>query len=177
MEFRTAAAPHAAPVTSVPRVMRHVLYALAPAAIVYTWFFGWGLLINFTIAVLFALLTEAAMLKLRGRPLRRSLLDGSALVTAALLSFALPPLLPWWIPALGAFVAICLAKQLYGGLGKNLFNPAMVAYVFLLVSFPIEMTQWIPPRMGDIDYVHLGFLASLDYAFAGRLPAALTLDA
>jgi electron transport complex protein RnfD len=157
--------------------MRRVLYALAPAAVVYTWFFGYGLLINFTIAGLAALLTEAGMLKLRGRATRGPLTDGSALVTAALLAFSLPPLLPWWIPALGAFIAICLGKQLYGGLGKNVFNPAMVAYVFLLVSFPIEMTQWIPPRMGDIDYVHLGFIANVDYAFTGHLPGTLTLDA
>jgi electron transport complex protein RnfD len=177
VEFRTAAAPHAVPATSVPRVMRRVLYALAPAAIVYTWFFGYGLLINFTLIALAALLTEAGMLKLRGRSTRGSLRDGSALVTAALLSFSLPPLLPWWVSALGAFVAICLGKQLYGGLGKNLFNPAMVAYVFLLVSFPVEMTQWIPPRMGDIDYQRLGFLANLDYTLTGRLPGALALDA
>jgi electron transport complex protein RnfD len=177
VEFPTAAAPHIAPSTSVPRVMRQVLYALAPAAVVYTWFFGYGLLIDFTIASLAALLTEAGVLMLRGRPTRGSLRDGSALVTAALLSFALPPLLPWWVPALGAFVAICLAKQLYGGLGKNLFNPAMVAYVFLLISFPVEMTQWIPPRMGDIDYQHLGLVANVRYSLTGHLPGALTMDA
>jgi Na+-translocating ferredoxin:NAD+ oxidoreductase subunit D len=156
--------------------MRRVLYALAPAAICYTWFFGYGLVINFSIAAVTALLTEAAVMRLRGRGTRHALRDGSALVTAALLAFALPPLVPAWIPALGGVVAIMLAKQLYGGLGKNLFNPAMVGYVFLLISFPVEMTQWIPPRMGDIDYQHLTVVGNLNYAFTGRLPAGLDID-
>ena len=177
MQFDIAPAPHAAATISVPQVMRLVLYALAPAAIVYTWFFGPGLLINFVIAGVAALLTEAALLRLRGRSTRHALRDGSALVTAALLTFAIPPLVPWWIPALGSVIAITLAKQLYGGLGKNPFNPAMVGYVFLLISFPVQMTQWLPPRMGDLDYEHLSFVASLDYSLTGRLPAAIDIDA
>lgn len=177
MRFETTSAPHAPITTSVPAVMRRVLYALVPAAICYTWFFGYGLVINFTIAAITALLAEGAVLKLRGRSTRLALNDGSALVTAALLSFALPPLVPGWVPLLGTVVAVVLAKQLYGGLGKNLFNPAMVGYVFLLVSFPVEMTQWIPPRMGDIDYHALGFVATLDYSITGRLPATLDIDA
>lgn len=175
--FDTAAPPHAAPARSVPRIMRHVLYALAPAAAVYTWFFGYGLLFNFVIAAAAALATEAAILKLRRRPVRRTLRDGSALVTAALLAFALPPLLPWWIPALGGFVGIALAKQLYGGLGKNLFNPAMVAYALLLLSFPIQMTQWLPPRMGDLDYTRLAPLDQLHYSLYAELPPESTIDA
>ncbi|HEX5421140.1 MAG TPA: RnfABCDGE type electron transport complex subunit D [Gammaproteobacteria bacterium] len=177
MQLRTAAAPHAAPITSVPRIMRHVLYALVPAALAYVWFFGYGLPINFAIAAGTALVTEAGVLKLRGRPVRPALTDGSALVTSALLAFALPPLVMWWVPAIGAFVAIAMVKQLYGGLGRNLFNPAMVGYVLLLVSFPIQMTQWIPPRADDLQFPHLGFKASLDYSLAGRLPPGLTVDA
>lgn len=176
MEFSTRAAPHAPPQTSVPRIMRRVLYALAPAALADVWFFGYGLPINFVVAAATALATEAAVLKLRRRPVLPALADGSALVTAALLAFSLPPLLTWWLPAIGAFVAIALAKQLYGGLGRNLFNPAMVAYVLLLVSFPIAMTRWIPPRMGDLDYPRLGLVATLQYDFAGRLPHGLTMD-
>jgi electron transport complex protein RnfD len=176
MRFEVAPAPHARALVGVPLVMRRVLYALVPAALCYIWFFGYGLLINFAVATAAALLTEAAVLRLRGRGTRHALRDGSAFVTAALLAFALPPLVPAWIPALGSVVAIMLAKQLYGGLGKNLFNPAMVGYVFLLVSFPVEMTQWIPPRMGDIDYQHLSAVANLNYAFTGHLPAALDID-
>ena len=177
MRFEQAPAPHAPPLVGVPLVMRRVLYALVPAALCYTWFFGFGLLINFLVAAVAALAVEGAVLRLRGRGTRRALNDGSALVTAALLSFALPPLVPFWIPMLGGAIAITLAKQLYGGLGKNPFNPAMVGYVFLLVSFPVEMTQWIPPRMGDLDYQHLGFMAQLRFAFTGHLPALLDVDA
>jgi electron transport complex protein RnfD len=158
-------------------MMRHVLYALAPAAVVYTWFFGFGLFFNFVIAAVAAVVTEIAMTLMRGRSPQGALRDNSALVSAGLLAFAIPPLVPWWIPVFGGFVAIAVAKHLYGGLGKNLFNPAMVAYVLLLVSFPVQMTQWIPPRMGDLDYQHLGFVATLDYSLTGTLPPDMTLDA
>jgi electron transport complex protein RnfD len=175
--FDVAAAPHSPPKPAVPVIMRRVLYALMPAAACHVWFFGYGLLLNFIFCALAVLATEAAVLRLRRRPTRDALLDGSALVTAALLAFAIPPLAPWWVPAIGGVAAILLAKQLYGGLGKNLFNPAMVGYAILLVSFPVEMTQWIPPRMGDIDYTHLSALAQVTYSFSGVLPPELSLDA
>jgi electron transport complex protein RnfD len=177
MEFEVAPAPHSRPLESVPLVMRRVLYALAPAAIAYVWFFGTGFIVNLAIASLAALLTEGAILKLRGRSTRHSLRDGSALVTAALLAFAIPPFVPWWIPAFGSVAAIAIAKQLYGGLGKNFFNPAMVGYALLLISFPVEMTQWVPPRMGDIDYVRLTFMQNLTYSVTGELPPELAMDA
>ncbi|WP_428102707.1 RnfABCDGE type electron transport complex subunit D [Candidatus Rariloculus sp.] len=177
MRFGVAPGPHTAPIASVSLTMRRVLYALTPAAIAHVWFFGSGFAINFFVAAATALVAEATVLKLRRRPTREPLSDGSALVTAALLSFAIPPLAPWWIPAFGAACAIVLAKHLYGGLGRNLFNPAMVGYVILLVSFPVELTQWIPPRMGDLDYRHLGFLPHLIYSLTGALPGDLTVDA
>ena len=177
MEFPTAAAPHVAPITSVPQVMRRVLYALIPAGFAHIWFFGPGFGVNLLIAVCFALTSEALMLRLRGRSARVALADGSALVTAALIAFTLPPLVPWWIPALGAITAMTLGKHLYGGLGRNVFNPAMVGYVVLLVSFPLEMTRWIPPRMGDLDYQHLQLGATLIYSLTGSLPGDLTIDA
>ncbi len=157
--------------------MRRVLYALIPAACVYVWFFGYGFLINFAGAVIGAFVTEYGVARLLNRRGPAGLGDASALVTATLLTFCLPPLTPIWIPILGSAAAIALGKQLYGGLGKNLFNPAMVGYVLLLVSFPVEMTQWVPPRMGDVDYQHLDFLDSLEYSVTGELPAALSLDA
>lgn len=177
MEFETTPAPQSPPRATVPIIMRRVLFALAPAAVCYIWFFGAGLLINFTIAALTGLAAEAAVMRLRHRPVRPALADSSVLVTAALLAFAIPPLTPWWVPATGSLVAIVLAKHLYGGLGRNLFNPAMVGYVFLLLSFPVEMTQWVPPRMGDIDYQRLSFTASLGYSLFGLLPPELTVDA
>ena len=150
MEFPVAPSPHSPPTAPVPAIMRRVLYALTPAALVYIWFFGTGFVVNLIVASVTAVLAEGAVLKLRGRSTRHSLRDGSALVTATLLTFAIPPFVPWWIPAVGSAAAIVIAKQLYGGLGKNFFNPAMVGYVLLLVSFPVEMTQWVPPRMGAV---------------------------
>ena len=176
MRFDQPTAPHARPLVSVPVVMRRVLFALVPAMLCHTWYFGPGLLVNFALTAAAALLTEGAVLRLRGRPTRHALRDCSALVTAALLSFALPPFVPFWIPLIGGAIAITLAKQLYGGLGKNIFNPAMVGYVFLILSFPVEMTQWLPPRMGDLDYQPLSVGEHVSYVFTGRLPAALDVD-
>ncbi|HEY5622115.1 MAG TPA: RnfABCDGE type electron transport complex subunit D [Gammaproteobacteria bacterium] len=155
--------------------MRRVLVALLPAALVYISFFGPGLIVNLAIAVVAALCAEALVLRARGRDAGPALADGSAAVTAVLLAFALPPLAPWWLPALGAATAIVLAKHLYGGLGANLFNPAMVGYVVLLVSFPTEMTQWLPP--GDTAVLNLSLTGHLAYVVTGQLPSGLTVDA
>lgn len=177
VRFEVAPPPHAPPRPSVPVIMRRVMYALVPAAACHVWFFGSGLVINFVVCALAAMLTEAAVLRLRGRPTRDALRDNSAILTAALLAFAIPPLTPWWVPATGGACAILIAKQLYGGLGKNLFNPAMVGYAILLLSFPVEMTQWVPPRMGDIDYRHLGLLSQVTYSLTGALPPGIEIDA
>lgn len=145
MRFEPAGSPHLVARNSVARMMYQVLVALIPAYAVFVWLFGAGLLFNFAVAALAALAAEAAMLAARGRPVAATLADGSALVTAALLAIALPPVLPWWIPAVGAVFAIAVVKQLFGGLGHNTFNPAMAGYVVLLVSFPVEMTRWPAP--------------------------------
>lgn len=177
IELGLATPPHSPPKPSVPVIMRRVLYALVPAAACHVWFFGYGLPINFVVCAVAAMSTEACVLWLRRRPIAPTLGDGSALLTAALLAFAIPPLTPWWIPATGGACAILLAKQLYGGLGKNLFNPAMVGYAVLLLSFPVEMTQWVPPRMGDIDYRHLDLVTHLVYSLTGSLPDSTGIDA
>jgi electron transport complex protein RnfD len=177
VRFEQPPAPHAPPRVSVPRIMRRVLLALVPAALCHSWFFGPGLLVNFALAAAAGLAAESAILALRGRSSFVQLRDGSALVTAALLAFSLPPLLPFWVPITGAVVAIVLAKQLYGGLGKNPFNPAMVGFAVLLVSFPVEMTRWLPPRMGDLDYRALGVGEHLFYVLTANLPAAMEVDA
>lgn len=175
--FALRPAPHITPTTSVPQVMRRVLFALAPAAIVYIVFFGWGLLINMAVAVVAALGAEALVLRARRRPIAPSLSDASAAVTAILLAFALPPLAPWWLPALGAVTAIVLAKHLYGGLGGNPFNPAMVGYVVLLISFPTEMTQWLPPAGAVEPGLQPGIGAQLSFAISGLLPTGPGIDA
>lgn len=134
--------PHLPVRPSVSAVMRDVLLALIPGVLLYVAWFGPAILLSLSLAVVAALLTEAALLSARGRPLRPFLTDLSAVVTAVLLALALPPAAPWWIPVLGAVFAIALGKQVFGGLGYNPFNPAMVGYIVLLISFPAEMTVW-----------------------------------
>ena len=137
--------PHLNVAPSVQRVMAEVLIALLPGLLAYVLCFGPGILTVLALSVASALLTEAACLAARGRELRRSLGDLSAVVTAVLLALAMPPTAPWWIPVLGAAFAIGLGKQVFGGLGANPFNPAMVGYIVMLVSFPAEMTIWPAP--------------------------------
>jgi len=123
-----------------------VLLATVPGVIVLTYFFGFGTIVNIAFGGAVAVACESAALKLRGRSLGFYLKDYSALVTATLLCIALPPYAPWWLVAVGVASAILLGKHLYGGLGYNPFNPAMVGYVILLISFPLQMTAWAPPR-------------------------------
>ncbi len=177
MEFERREAPFLTPVAGVSAIMLHVLVALIPAALAHVWFFGPGFIFNLLIAALFCVGGEAAMLRLRGRDPRVALRDFSALVTAALLAFALPSLTPWWVTATGALFGIVVAKQLYGGLGFNVFNPAMAGYVVILVAFPMHLNLWIAPRMGDIDYQYLSLFESLRYTFTGVLPDMLSFDA
>lgn len=177
MRFTTGPAPHWRQVDDVGAVMRQVLYALAPAAAAHTIFFGPGLLLNATVATAAALATEAVALRLRGQPLRPFLADGSAIVTAVLLAFCLPPLTPWWVTATGAVAAIGIAKHLYGGLGFNVFNPAMAGYAILLMAFPSDLSRWPPPQVGDLDYQPLSFAGTLQYWLSGTLPSGTGFDA
>ncbi len=131
---------------SVAKLMQQVLLATLPGALALFYYFGWGTLFNVIACSLVAVSCEAAILKLRNRPVKTGLMDYSALVTAVLLGLALPPLAPWWIATIGTIFAIVFAKHLYGGLGFNPFNPAMVGYVLLLISFPVSMTSWLPPQ-------------------------------
>ncbi len=120
--------------------MRQVLYALAPGTLAMIWYFGSGVLFQILIAIVVALASEAEVLAARGLPMQPFLGDYSAVATAWLLALALPPLAPWWVAATGAAFAIIIAKHIYGGLGYNPFNPAMVGYAVVLLSFPSEMT-------------------------------------
>ena len=171
MEFRTYNSPHLPATGDVPALMQRVLLALLPGIACATWLLGWGILINILLASVTALAAEAVMLRIRGRPAMPGLRDGSALVTGVLLALALPPLTPWWIPVIGSLFGVVVAKQLYGGLGYNPFNPAMAGYVVLLISFPLELTLWPPvaewPSLPD----------TLALVFAGQLPAGVSLDA
>lgn len=162
-------APLTAPAATVSQTMRRVLLALSPGIVLYTAFFGWGLLIQLALASAAALGLEASILKIRNRPVAQHLGDCSALVSAWLLAICLPPLLPWWMTILAVTFSIVIAKQLYGGLGYNPFNPAMVGYAVLLVSFPREMTQW-PPQTG---YSIPGFTETLSIIFQGSVTTHL----
>jgi electron transport complex protein RnfD len=125
--------------------MYQVLLALVPVLAVQVWLYGTRSLVLVAVAATAALACEALALRLRHRPSVPFLRDGSVLVTAALLALAVPPTLPTWQLVLGVACAVLLAKHAYGGLGQNPFNPAMVGYAVLLVSFPQEMTRWPAP--------------------------------
>ena len=174
MRFRTQTSPHTIPAHSVGGVMRQVLLALVPGTLAMTWFFGWGVLVNVVLAVLFAVAFEAAIVAARKRPVAATLGDNSAIVTGWLFALAVPPLTPIWVTLIGIAFAIIVAKQLYGGLGYNPFNPAMVGYVVVLVSFPREMALWpAPDTLADMSLT-LG--QTLQTVLTGSLPAALDWD-
>jgi len=154
--------------------MTQLLLALVPALIALVFFFGPGVLVNITFAIVVALISEALMLKLRDRPLKPFLTDGSALVTAVLFAMAIPPLAPWWLTVVGIVFAIVFAKHLFGGLGYNPFNPAMVAYVLLLLSFPLEMTTWLPAA-GIADN-SLNLTDAFQLIFTGELANGVNVD-
>ena len=135
-----------------------------------------GQVLSIILATAVGVACEAAMVRLRGRPPGPALADLSIVVTAVLFAFALPPLTPWWVTATGMFFAVVFAKHLYGGLGYNPFNPAMVGYVVVLVSFPSDLTHWLPPAGFELAEARPGFLATLGYALTGGLPAGLTWD-
>ena len=125
---RAVSSPHIRQQRSMPNMMRWVYLALLPALVVQSWLFGWGTLLQVVLACALCIGFEALWLVARQRSLT-PLHDHSAIVTGCLIGLAVPPTLPLWMLAIGCLFAIIIAKQLYGGLGHNLFNPAMVAYV------------------------------------------------
>jgi electron transport complex protein RnfD len=159
---------------STAAVMRTVLLATLPGLVALTHFFGFGTLVNVAWACLVALASEALALKLRGRPMGLYLKDYSALVTATLLAIAMPPYAPWWLILVGVAFSILIAKHLYGGLGYNPFNPAMVGYVVLLISFPVQMTVWAAPAGVNATNTP-GLLAALQACFVPGSFDAVTM--
>ncbi len=174
MLFKRTPAPHIKSSISVHDMMFKVLYALIPGALASIYFFGWGVLFNLLIAISVCLATEACILKLRQRDASTTLQDGSALITACLLALALPALAPWWLTTIACIFAIAVAKHLYGGLGFNPFNPAMVGYIVVMISFPLEMTLWTAPMgVGD---GWPDFVTTFKWVFYGVLPYSETID-
>ncbi|WP_374328169.1 RnfABCDGE type electron transport complex subunit D [Azonexus sp.] len=168
-----APAPFLLKDASVSQVMTQVCLALVPGIAVYAWLVGPAILVQLAIASLTALLAEAAILRLRDKPLALFLSDGSAVVTAWLIALTFPPLAPWWLVATGTLFAIVVAKHLYGGLGQNPFNPAMVAFAVCIVSFPALMSQWpsIGLKLPLLDQLNIifGFAPRVD-ALSGATP-------
>jgi electron transport complex protein RnfD len=156
--------PHISSDLSVQKLMYGVVLSLIPAFIVTVYIFGLGALIITAVSVVSCVLAEMLIQRyIMNAPVRIS--DGSAIVTGILLAFNLPSNLPWWMVVIGAVFAIGIGKMTYGGLGNNPFNPALVGRVFLLISFPVQMTSWPLPGASRFQYLDattgatpLGFL-------------------
>ncbi|MBL7074617.1 RnfABCDGE type electron transport complex subunit D [candidate division KSB1 bacterium] len=139
--------PHIRDDVSIPKIMYSVVLSLLPALAGAVYFFGLRSLWLTLVSVATAVVVETLLQKLMGREI--TALDGSAIVTGILLAFNLPPGVPFWMPAVGSFFAIAIAKIPFGGLGYNPLNPALAGRAFLLASWPVEMTtRWIAPRGG-----------------------------
>jgi len=168
-----APAPFLLKDVSVSQVMIQVCVALIPGIAAYAWLVGPAILVQLVIATLAALAAEAVMLHLQKKPQALFLSDGSAIVTAWLIALTFPPLAPWWLVFTGTVFAIVVAKHLYGGLGQNPFNPAMVAFAVCIVAFPALMSQWpnLSLELPFVDQVNviLGLAPRVD-ALSGATP-------
>lgn len=154
--YEVSISPHIHDEDSVNKIMWTVVIALIPAFIASLVFFGQDALRLVSISVLVCVLSEYLIRKMRRRD--TTIHDGSAVITGILLAFCVPPTVPSWMIALGAFLAIALGKEIFGGLGMNIFNPALVARAILLAAFPVAMTQWTHPD-GVTHATALGMLA------------------
>jgi Na+-translocating ferredoxin:NAD+ oxidoreductase subunit D len=158
------ASPHIRSLDSTPRIMWHVVASLVPVVMSAAWFFGVSALLQVATAVAFALLTERATGK------GGAIADGSATITGLLLGLSLPAGFPLWMTALGAAFAIVFGKQVWGGLGQNVFNPALVGRAFLQAAFPVAITTW--PSAGGRFFALRGDLFAIP--FTHPLPNAVT---
>ncbi len=175
MVFRIASSPYTHNQRQTSRIMMLVCLAVMPGLAVQLWFFGWGTLFQLVLACVSAVAAEALVLKLRNKEIAVTLGDNAALLTGVLLAISIPPLAPWWMVVLGSVFAVIIAKQLYGGLGHNPFNPAMVGYVVLLISFPVQMTSWLPPH--ELAATTPGFLDNLQVIFTGHTALGADMNA
>ncbi|NLG83289.1 MAG: RnfABCDGE type electron transport complex subunit D [Firmicutes bacterium] len=142
-EYVVSPAPHLRAPTDVTRLMTAVLLALLPAAVAAVYFFGWRALAVMVVSVVTAVLVEFLCVKAAGR---KFVMDGSAVITGLLLAMVIPPDVPLWMPVIGSGFAIAVGKQIFGGLGYNPLNPALLGRALLLVSWPTIMTTWRWPN-------------------------------
>lgn len=147
-----SSSPHISASGSVRGIMLKVIIALAPAAAAGIWFFGISAAIVIAVTVVSCVAAEALWCRFAGKPIIPAIGDFSAVVSGLILALNLPSSVPLYVPVIGAFIAIWLGKQVFGGLGHNPFNPAIVARVALLIALPAAMTIWVPPRGMDKDY-------------------------
>jgi H+/Na+-translocating ferredoxin:NAD+ oxidoreductase subunit D len=163
--------PHTHGGEQVSSIMVAVMVALTPATLYGLYAFGWPAINLFIITLATALVGEALCLQIAGKPVVANLADGSAALTGWLLAMSLPPWAPWWIGVLGSLFAIIIGKQIFGGLGQNVFNPAMLARVALLISVPVQLTHWVAP-VSLFSASAPGFLESLAHTFGATIPTA-----
>lgn len=147
--------PHGHAVATTDRLMTAIMLAMLPALGAHIWYYGFGIVVTMGLTFLSCSLTEILMLKLRGRGIHALWRDRSAWVTAMILGFALPPLLPWYLTVIGSIFAIAVVKHAFGGLGQNIFNPAMAGFVFLLASCPLPMTTYVQATPNAVSAVTL----------------------
>ena len=157
--------PLETPDNRLQQAMKLVLLAALPGLLALFWWYGWGVLINLLLAIVAALMVEAGVARLRQQPIQPALSDGSALVSATLLAAALPPYCPWWLTVMAVASGLLFGKHIYGGVGRNPFNPAMLGFALIMVMFPQPMTHW--PAHG------LDLTATFQQVFgAGQAPDA-----
>ena len=165
-------APHLHCQMSTTRIMMTVILSLIPAVGVMTYFFGSGTLIQFIIASITAIACQVLTALMRNRRIKHVLRDPSGVVTALLLALTLPPLLPWYFTVMATAFAMLLVRECFGGLGMNIFNPAMSGFIFLVISAPgIFYSTWVSPTPGAM-YVATPS-RTLDVVFAGADPQVL----
>jgi len=144
--------PHLVGSRTTTRIMAGVILLLLPLVAAGTYFFGLGALLRVAVATASAMATEFVFLKLRRKDVS-AVWDGSAAITGILLALTLPPTVPLFQVVLGSVVAIGIGKQVFGGLGYNIFNPALVGRAFLQASFPVDMTTWVKPFFFKLDVI------------------------
>jgi Na+-translocating ferredoxin:NAD+ oxidoreductase subunit D len=154
---------------SVSNVMATVLLALAPATAYNLYLFGWPAVFLFAVTIGSCVAVEAICLSWADQPVKPAIQDNSAILTGWLMAASLPPWAPWWVGVIGAVFAIGLAKHAFGGIGQNVFNPAMVGRTVLLISFPVAMTAWVVPHP-MFSAGAPGFADSVAITFGGHMP-------
>jgi electron transport complex protein RnfD len=151
-----SSSPHLHSPDNIPAAMRDVLIALVPALLAAVYFFRLPAVMVIITCVVSAYVAELVCLKIMKKDMATR--EYSAVVTGLLLAFCLPPTLPPWMAALGSVIAVVVAKHLFGGLGNNIFNPALIGRAFLLASFPVAMTSWVSPVDGVTTASPLGIM-------------------